>query len=299
MTRVSLTATVLAGLCILSAAQVDAADCAEAERLFRHIATSEGGDAPALNEILQLCPDHSSALNNLGLIREGEGRFSEAEDLYRRAIAAGGGAAPYAGLGDVQASLGDRAGAILSYRRFLEMLPAERAAGDPSGLNAYEESYRQKLRALGEDSQMHVVSAETLTRGLTQRPQRTRGLTVQYHDEPHVDVPILFAYDSDRLTPEAEAQIVEIARSLNAPELSEARILIEGHTDARGDDAYNLSLSERRAASVQRELQRLGISPDRLRARGLGETQPLASNDAEAGRTQNRRVTVVNMSAGG
>lgn len=70
-------------------------------------------------------------------------------------------------------------------------------------------------------------------------------------------------------------------------------VLIEGYTDSRGSDAYNLGLSERRAEAVQDFLLENGISPDRVRARGYGKAYPVASNATEAGRLQNRRVEVV------
>ena len=68
------------------------------------------------------------------------------------------------------------------------------------------------------------------------------------------------------------------------------QILIAGHTDSMGSDAYNLALSRGRAASVERYLIEQGIAPQRLRSQGFGESRPIASNDTEEGRRQNRRV---------
>ena len=69
---------------------------------------------------------------------------------------------------------------------------------------------------------------------------------------------------------------------------------LEGHTDSKGDDAYNQRLSERRAESVRRWLiDRERLDPSRLGARGWGESRPVASNDTDAGRQKNRRVEVV------
>ncbi|HSF43871.1 MAG TPA: OmpA family protein, partial [Thermoanaerobaculia bacterium] len=69
---------------------------------------------------------------------------------------------------------------------------------------------------------------------------------------------------------------------------------LEGHTDAKGDDAYNQRLSLRRAEAVKGWLtQREGIAADRLATRGAGESRPVASNEDEAGRQKNRRVEVV------
>ena len=66
--------------------------------------------------------------------------------------------------------------------------------------------------------------------------------------------------------------------------------LIEGHTDDRGRDAYNLNLSDQRAASVLSYLTQRGISSSRLQSKGFGEARPVASNKTAAGRQENRRV---------
>ncbi|WP_375578127.1 OmpA family protein [Marivirga tractuosa] len=68
------------------------------------------------------------------------------------------------------------------------------------------------------------------------------------------------------------------------------KIEILGHTDSKGSDDYNLTLSEGRAESVMQYLLDKGISEDRMKAKGLGETSPISSNDTEEGRAENRRV---------
>ena len=73
----------------------------------------------------------------------------------------------------------------------------------------------------------------------------------------------------------------------------ERTIMIEGHTDSTGDEDYNLELSQQRADSVREFLTLNGIEPNRIMARGYGETTPVAPNDTAAGRQQNRRVELV------
>ena len=68
------------------------------------------------------------------------------------------------------------------------------------------------------------------------------------------------------------------------------REVIEGHTDSRGSDRYNLRLSQGRANSVRSYLIRRGIDPVRMEAVGYGEQKPIGSNRTRAGRAQNRRV---------
>ena len=73
-------------------------------------------------------------------------------------------------------------------------------------------------------------------------------------------------------------------------EFDQTIIQIEGHTDSQGADSYNQLLSERRASSVRDFLLNQGIESKRTRAVDYGERSPVASNDTESGREQNRRV---------
>lgn len=108
-----------------------------------------------------------------------------------------------------------------------------------------------------------------------------------------VSVPseVLFAFDSDALAPGAAGEIDRVARMIRAR--PGARVTVEGHTDDVGDDAYNRDLSERRARAVARELSLRGVPRDRITARGLGESRPVAPNDGDEGRGKNRRVEIV------
>jgi outer membrane protein OmpA-like peptidoglycan-associated protein len=104
------------------------------------------------------------------------------------------------------------------------------------------------------------------------------------------DSGILFAVNSDKLSPQAQESVRKLAETLNKYE--DTNVLIDGHTDNTGKDAYNQSLSEKRAAAVSSYLQSLNVKNTRLGTRGLGETQPVAENTTETGRQQNRRVEV-------
>jgi outer membrane protein OmpA-like peptidoglycan-associated protein len=72
----------------------------------------------------------------------------------------------------------------------------------------------------------------------------------------------------------------------------DTRIVIEGHTDNTGNDALNLSLSDKRAMSIKAEIVKRGIDPSRMETKGYGASKPVADNKTPDGRTQNRRVTI-------
>lgn len=104
------------------------------------------------------------------------------------------------------------------------------------------------------------------------------------------DSGLLFAVNSSELTPDIKAKLREFAGTLK--EYDDTNILIDGHTDATGTNEYNMKLSERRADAVNDYLRSLGVERTRLGIRGFGETQPIATNESESGRRQNRRVEV-------
>ena len=101
---------------------------------------------------------------------------------------------------------------------------------------------------------------------------------------------ILFGFDSSDLRPEARENLRTLAESLQ--EYPNTDIMIVGHTDAVGSEDYNQRLSERRASSAAGYLVTQGVPRNRMMTLGKGETEPVASNDTDAGRQQNRRVEV-------
>jgi len=104
------------------------------------------------------------------------------------------------------------------------------------------------------------------------------------------DSGILFATDSYQLQAVAKTNIESLAKILN--KYSDTDILIEGDTDNQGSDAYNETLSERRAQSVADFLKGQAVAGSRISTVGLGESNPVTSNETAAGRQQNRRVEI-------
>ncbi|WP_044871719.1 OmpA family protein [Pseudomonas sp. LFM046] len=101
---------------------------------------------------------------------------------------------------------------------------------------------------------------------------------------------VLFAFDSAELTSDAKDQLAGVANRLTSANLVSVKVI--GHTDSKGSDAYNQRLSERRAKSVADFLASQGVPPDKLSTEGMGESQPVADNGTDAGRSQNRRVEI-------
>ena len=99
---------------------------------------------------------------------------------------------------------------------------------------------------------------------------------------------IFFAYDQATLLPESFVELSKILRFLT--DNPATRVELRGHTDSKGTPAYNLKLSQDRAAAVRAYLIAQGIAPARLVAKGYGETLPVAPNSTEDGRSLNRRT---------
>jgi outer membrane protein OmpA-like peptidoglycan-associated protein len=101
---------------------------------------------------------------------------------------------------------------------------------------------------------------------------------------------VLFDFDRAELKPAAEERLQHVLTVVGSKPGSQ--VAIEGHTDVRGDDAYNQSLSERRAGAVRAWLAGRGVEPARITATGAGETRPLRTGDTEEEHQENRRVEI-------
>ncbi|MEG3191191.1 OmpA family protein [Lysobacter sp. D1-1-M9] len=129
-------------------------------------------------------------------------------------------------------------------------------------------------------------------RALRERMQGTGVDVVRQGDNITLNMPnnITFGFDSASLQPQFHNVLDGVAGTLQ--EYNQTIVEVAGHTDSVGTDAYNQQLSERRAAAVGNHLMGQGLMRDRFILIGAGETRPVASNDTEAGRAQNRRVEI-------
>jgi outer membrane protein OmpA-like peptidoglycan-associated protein len=137
---------------------------------------------------------------------------------------------------------------------------------------------RQAAEARERASQLEAELADL------QAQQTERGLVLTLGD-------VLFDTAQATLAPGAAATIDRLAQFMR--DYGERQVMVEGHTDARGEEEYNIDLSARRAMAVRNALLERGIEAQRIRTVGLGESYPVASNDSPAGMQQNRRVEIV------
>ena len=113
--------------------------------------------------------------------------------------------------------------------------------------------------------------------------QTDRGTLVTFGD-------VLFATNKSDLKSSGLVNITKLAQFLR--DNPDRKVIVEGYTDSTGSDSYNQSLSERRAASVQRALAQQGVDISRIVTQGYGKEYPVADNGSVSGRAMNRRVEV-------
>ena len=125
------------------------------------------------------------------------------------------------------------------------------------------------------------------------RAQLGNGTVVNTGNELIVTLPqdILFGFDSAAVSIQSQSDLQAVAGSLNRYPNSVVNVI--GHTDNVGDAAYNQNLSEQRARAVANVLIGAGVSGGRINVIGRGEDQPVASNQTDSGRAQNRRVEII------
>jgi outer membrane protein OmpA-like peptidoglycan-associated protein len=148
-----------------------------------------------------------------------------------------------------------------------------------------QEAQKKAEQALRESEEARL-KAEDLARQLTElQAQATdRGMVLTLGD-------VLFDYNKADINEGGLRILTKLVEFLE--KYPERNVLIEGHTDSTGSDVYNQSLSEKRAEAVKVALNHQGIHPSRINAVGYGKTYPIASNDTELGKQQNRRVEII------
>jgi peptidoglycan-associated lipoprotein len=150
--------------------------------------------------------------------------------------------------------------------------PVDRTAGDDG-------AQRDSI------ARAEAARRDSLAREASLREARERRLA---EARATLAAPVYFAYDRSDLSPEARGKLDAKAQILNgSPAL---RLRLEGHTDERGSDEYNLALGQRRAASALQYLTALGIPAARLDITSFGEEKPVCEESVESCWSRNRRV---------
>jgi OOP family OmpA-OmpF porin len=118
------------------------------------------------------------------------------------------------------------------------------------------------------------------------------GCPILVEEVARVELMVNFDFDRSEVKSEYFSEIEEVTDFM--ARFPGVDIELEGHTDSRGTEAYNLGLSDRRVAAVRQVMiDRFNVQASRVMSRGYGESQPVASNDTDAGRVNNRRVITV------
>jgi outer membrane protein OmpA-like peptidoglycan-associated protein len=134
------------------------------------------------------------------------------------------------------------------------------------------------------------------------RGRQTRSLSTDEKDKittiaqkkPNIDLEINFDYNSAKIASSAMPQVTALGQALSSSDLKGSTFVVAGHTDGKGNDTYNQSLSERRADAVKRYLmEKYKIEESNLVTVGYGKTQLKDSSNPLA--AENRRVQVINM----
>ena len=167
---------------------------------------------------------------------------------------------------------------------------AERAIAEAASARRLASARSEQADLATREAELALQQAAILRTQLEnlQTRQTESGIVVTLGD-------VLFESGQAELLGSAKENLAEVVALLQSE--PEKQIRIEGHTDASGNAEANLSLSKKRAEAVQSSLASLGVNAGRMTAIGLGEDYPIASNDSDGGRSQNRRVDVILLDA--
>lgn len=171
-------------------------------------------------------------------------------------------------------------------REAASVLEAEQAIEEAQQARALAASSATQAELARREADLALEQADTLRRQLEnlQLRQTESGVVVTLGD-------VLFESGETQLREEAMASLVEVVDLLQSE--PDKMIRIEGHTDSTGDSETNLEISALRASAVLDALVSLGVDAGRFTSAGMGEDFPIASNETEEGRRQNRRVDVI------
>jgi outer membrane protein OmpA-like peptidoglycan-associated protein len=192
-----------------------------------------------------------------------------------------------------KAQMADTQGMTQHYQRELEAAKQQQGKTDAKNHAATQAELTQTKDQLAQERAARAA-AEQRSNEAFERLAAANAAAVKHESRGTVITlsgGVLFASGKSVLLPGAQTGLDQVADALKAQE--DNKILIEGHTDSKGNDASNLALSKARAEAVQSYLATHGIAADRMTANGLGASRPVADNNTAEGRANNRRVEIV------
>lgn len=168
----------------------------------------------------------------------------------------------------------------------LEKQAAVKAANDKAAADLLvQQAAIQKGQQDLRDSEKRTADAVAALASLALLKEEERGLVVTLSGS------VLFRSAESTLLPDARVKLDQVANALLA--IRARNLIVEGHTDSQGTDAYNRDLSQRRADAVRDYLVQRGYPASNIQSRGQGEGSPIANNASAEGRANNRRVEIV------
>ena len=129
--------------------------------------------------------------------------------------------------------------------------------------------------------------------------QLNHGAMMAEAEASQIDTVIMFASNSDKLTPTAKMQIKKVASMLKSPDMAGTHVMVNGYTDSAGKPVRNQRLSYHRALRGMHALIADGVPSTMLSAQGYGKESPVATNATPTGRAMNRRVSFTVISQAG
>ena len=244
-----------------------------AERLL-DIARARANERYELDRLRELERERDRILLQASL-QEAERARREAEQLRRQAIA---------GAEEAERARSAERAALERSREVEQEADLARQEADQARRLAEAQTRQAELAR--REAEVAAAQADSLRRQLQnlQARQTDRGLVFTLGD-------VLFETAEADLRPESLANLERLVSFIQ--QYPERNVNIEGHTDSVGSAEFNLNLSQKRAEAVRDALIERGVEKSRLKAIGLGEEFPIADNQTEYGRGQNRRVEIV------
>ncbi|MBM3299610.1 MAG: OmpA family protein [Deltaproteobacteria bacterium] len=293
--RACICLTVLAAALVLAVPQsAGASDCAKAELYYRHAVTKLEKEAEreyALRRAVELCPSNVKARVKLGESLMKLRKLDAAADEFDKALKMDSNLVEaHVGLGKIYSIQGRYEMAKKQYEAALKLNPADETI--KAGLKALEAKISSETG--GFKKAQDIVDRVT-------KSAKSGGLGNLMGFQEYTEAKdrirfnnILFDEWSYQLKNESTRQLSEIGTALQSKSMGQFRVLVEGHTDNRGDLERNNRLSWDRANAVREFLmENHGIAPDKIETQGHGYSKPRFPNDSDEHRRENRRVEIV------